>query len=279
MNSLKHRLPALITSALLLGISSGCTGQPLNGSRNLLRILPWVSSTGPSQAIPPAVSNPPSIPSSSSTAGQPRTGAGAPPPAQPPTPTQKQGAGSFPGDPYRIAADLFLLSIGLAGTVLGGLASRRLSLYRIAFDKCRREVQQNRTQLANLGSASRETSGSFTRVTEKLNRLEEKLLDVGNQLNATRSSLAAIQQEQLLPTRVDPYSTSLNTPQHSSYSIFNPDPLIPASYEAKSQSQPPTSAFSDLTRPANPQSRFERKPLLCSTLQLSQRMQLRWVSL
>ena len=275
MNSLKHRLPALITSALLLGISSGCTGQPLNGSRNLLRILPWVSSTGPSQAIPPAVSNPPSIPSSSSTAGQPRTGAGAPPPAQPPTPTQKQGAGSFPGDPYRIAADLFLLSIGLAGTVLGGLASRRLSLYWIAFDKCRREVQQNRTQLANLGSASRETSGSFTRVTEKLNRLEEKLLDVGNQLNATRSSLAAIQQEQLLPTRVDPYSTSLNTPQHSSYSIFNPDPLIPASYEAKSQSQPPTSAFSDLTRPANPQSSAQKQTQVTAAFNSGDRQTIR----
>lgn len=259
MNSLKHRLPALITSALLLGISSGCTGQPSNGSRNLLSLLPWVSSTGSSKAIPPAISNLPSIPSSSSTAGQPRTGAGAPPPAQPPTPTQKQGAGSIPGDPYRIAADLFLLSIGLAGTVLGGLAFSRLSLYKNPFDKCRSEVKENITKIANLESESRKTSDSITRLTEKHNRLEGMFSHVSNQLNPTRSSSAAVQQEQHRTTIVDPFSTSLNASQYSSYSIINPDPLIPASHEAKSQSQHPTSTFSDLNSPPNLQSAAQKQ--------------------
>lgn len=249
MNSLKHRLPALITLAILLGISSGCTG-----SRNLLGFLPGGSSTGSSQATPPTVSNSLSNPSRSSGVGQPRPGAG----AAPPTP-QKPGAGSFLGDPYRVAADLFLLSIGLAGTVLGGLALRRLSTYRVAVDKYRRKVQQHRTHIANLESASRETSGSFTRVAEKLNRLEEKLLDVGNQLDANRSSLAAAQREQHSPARVDPYSTSLNATQQPSYSIFNPDPLIPASYATRSQSQPPTSAFSDLNTPPYQQSAAQKQ--------------------
>jgi septal ring factor EnvC (AmiA/AmiB activator) len=163
----------------------------------------------------------------------------------------------------------------LAGTVLGGLALKRLSTYGIAFDKYRREVQQQRTHLANLGSAVRDTSGSCFRLTEKLNRLEEKLLDVGNQLATTRSSLAAAQREQPSPTRVDPYSTSLNAPQQPSYSIFNPDPLIPASYATKSQPQPPTSAFSDLNRPPNPQSSAQKQTQVTAAFNSGDRQTIR----
>lgn len=265
MNSLNHRLPALITLALLLGVSSGCTG-----SKNLLGFLPGGSSTGSSQATPPAVSNSLSNPSPSSGVGQPRPGAGAPPPT-----LQKPGAGSFLGDNYRVAADLFLLSIGMAGTVLGGLALSRLSTYRVAVDKYRREVQQHRTQLANLESSSRETSGSLTRVTQQLNRLEEKLLDVGNQLDATRSSLDAAQREQQSPTRVDPCSTSLNAPQQPSYSIFNPDPLNPASYAKRSHSQPPTSTSSDLNTPPNLQSAAQKQTQVTAAFNSGDRLTIR----
>jgi hypothetical protein len=105
--------------------------------------------------------------------------------------------------------------------------------------------------------------------------LEEKLINVESQLDATRSSLAAVQQEQPRPPRVDPYSTGLNAPQHSSYSIFNPDPLIPASYEAKSQSQPLTSAFSDLNMPANPQSSAQKQTQVTAAFNSGDRQAIR----
>jgi hypothetical protein len=298
MNRHNYPLSALITLAVFLGISFGCSSQTSNGSTNLLGFLPGFSSSGSTQVIPPAVSNSPSKSSSSSKVYQSRPPAGAPPPAKPQgapqkpvvefrfgagatqstnqtTLPQKPGASSFPGNPYRVAVDLFLLSIGLAGSVLGGLALRRLFTYRIPFDKYRREVQHYRTQLGSLEYASQDISSSFARLTEKINRLEGKLRHFGNQLDATQSSLAAVQQEQFRPTRDDPYSTTLNASQHPSYSISNPVPQIPASYATNSQPQPPTSALSDLNISPRPQSSADKKRLVTAAFNNGDRQMIR----
>jgi hypothetical protein len=275
MNNLKHRMSALVTLAVLLGLSFGCSSTSSNSRGSLLSFLPALPFSVTNQANSPATSSTSHAGRPARSVPRPPAGASAAQDGSPSTPVQEAVGNSFLGITYRGIADFTFLFIGLSGTVLGGLALRRLSRYESTFDRYRKEVQQHRSQLANLTTSGRDASSTINGLSERVNRQNQTIVSIANQLEATRLSLASGQQQQHRAAKVETHYPTLDTPQQPSYSIFYQDPLIPASDASHSQPQPSASTFPDINKPTTPQSLAQKQEQVTAAFNSGDRQTIR----